>query len=238
MDSIQKEVTQQMRGILVDWLVEVAEEYNLKGQTLFLAVSYVDRVLESTPVSRSILQLVGITCMLIACKYEEIYAPLVEQFVYITDNTYTKEEILRTELVVLNTLKFKLTTSTVKNFLVRFLSVTGAVGPQVIAHANYLAEMSLPVYSIHKNYRPSQLAAAIACISKHTFSQEVWSPVFESYTSFSRQDLQKCICEIYQVHSVLSASPPGKLTAATEKYRQPEYFCVANIPLPATLPLI
>ena len=77
-----------MRAILVDWLVEVAEEYNLRQVTLFTSVNYIDRCLALFQVTRHQLQLLGCACMLIASKYEEIYAPCVDEFVYISDNTY------------------------------------------------------------------------------------------------------------------------------------------------------
>ena len=66
LDGVQVEVTQQMRAILVDWMVEVSCEYNMSSQTLFLAVNYVDRLLEKIPFARSTLQLLGITCILLA----------------------------------------------------------------------------------------------------------------------------------------------------------------------------
>ena len=93
MDTIQNDINQNMRGILVDWLVEVAEEYKLSSENLYLSTNYVDRFLSVMPVLRGKLQLVGVSCMLIASKYEEIFAPQVEDFVYITDNTYTAEEV-------------------------------------------------------------------------------------------------------------------------------------------------
>lgn len=66
----QKDINATMRGILIDWLVEVAEEYRLVPETLYLAVNYIDRFLQQVPVNRGKLQLVGVTCMLIAS-----YAP-------------------------------------------------------------------------------------------------------------------------------------------------------------------
>eukprot|EP01052_Picozoa_sp_SAG31_P014463 SAG31_NODE_900_length_11140_cov_3.806086_3_plen_67_part_00 len=62
----QKDINANMRGILVDWLVEVAEEYKLHTETLFLSVNYIDRYLSRNNVERGKLQLVGITAMLIA----------------------------------------------------------------------------------------------------------------------------------------------------------------------------
>ena len=83
-----------MRGILVDWIIEVHLKFKLLPETLFLTVSLIDRYLEKTQIMRTKLQLVAVSAMLIASKYEEIYAPEVRDFVFITDNAYTKEEIL------------------------------------------------------------------------------------------------------------------------------------------------
>lgn len=64
--SKQTDITASMRWILVDWLVEVAEEYSLHTETLYLAVSYIDRFLSHMSVKRDKLQLVGTTAMFIA----------------------------------------------------------------------------------------------------------------------------------------------------------------------------
>lgn len=66
LDKVQKDVTANMRGILVDWLVEVAEEYKLGSDTLYLSVSYIDRFLSLSTVNRQRLQLLGVSSMLIA----------------------------------------------------------------------------------------------------------------------------------------------------------------------------
>ena len=96
-ETVQQDVNSSMRGILVDWLVEVAQEYKLVSETLFLAVNYIDRYLSSEATPRRKLQLVGITCMSVAAKYEEIYPPQIDEFCYITDNTYTRDEVLAME---------------------------------------------------------------------------------------------------------------------------------------------
>lgn len=62
----QPDVSYSMRTILVDWLVEVAEEYKLQPQTLFLAVSFIDRFLSLMSVVRSKLQLLGTAAMFVA----------------------------------------------------------------------------------------------------------------------------------------------------------------------------
>ena len=83
-----------MRGILVSWLVEVHLKFKLLPETLFLTINLVDRYTEKKQIVRLNYQLLGITSMLIASKYEEIYAPEIRDFVYITDKAYTREQIL------------------------------------------------------------------------------------------------------------------------------------------------
>ena len=102
----QEDINEKMRAILVDWLVEVHLKFKLVPESLYLTVNLIDRFLEKEQVNRQKLQLIGVTAMLIACKYEEIYPPIVKDFVYITDNAYSKEEILETERLMLQTLDF------------------------------------------------------------------------------------------------------------------------------------
>ena len=65
-EKVQKDVTVNMRGVLVDWLVEVAEEYKLLSDTLYLTISYIDRFLSVNLTNRQRLQLLGVSSMLIA----------------------------------------------------------------------------------------------------------------------------------------------------------------------------
>ncbi len=102
--SKQKDLNEKMRAILVDWLVEVHLKFKLRIETLYLTVNVIDQYLQIQQVNRSKLQLVGVTALLIASKYEEIYPPEVRDLVYITDRTYTRNQILTMESVMLNAL--------------------------------------------------------------------------------------------------------------------------------------
>ena len=104
----QEDINEKMRSILIDWLVEVHLKFKLVPESLYLTVNLIDRYLDKEQVNRQKLQLVGVTAMLIACKYEEIYPPIVRDFVYITDNAYTKEEILEMERKMLQVLDFNI----------------------------------------------------------------------------------------------------------------------------------
>ncbi|CAN0879512.1 CYCA1-1 [Linum grandiflorum] len=95
MERIQTDINANMRAILIDWLVEVVEEYRLVPDTLYLTVNYIDRYLSGNVIKRQRLQLLGVACLMIAAKYEEICAPRAEVFCYITDNTYNKDEVTK-----------------------------------------------------------------------------------------------------------------------------------------------
>jgi len=236
----QKDITPNMRAILVDWLVEVAEEYKLSSETLYLAVSYIDRYLSKRPVLRGQLQLVGVASMLLASKYEEIYAPSVDEFVYISDNTYTKEEVFTMESKLLDTLEFCLTGATTKNFLRRFLKAAGAGADiNVTMFANYLCELSLHEYCFTK-YLPSVVAAAAVCLSLHTLNKSpYWSSTLEYYTHLRAGDetLQRCIADLHSHHKV---APKGSLQAVQDKYSHAKFCKVSDqkvVPPAASLPL-
>lgn len=73
----QTEINERMRAILTDWLIEVHYRLMLMPETLYLTVYIIDQYLSLENVPRKELQLVGVSAMLIACKYEETWAPLV-----------------------------------------------------------------------------------------------------------------------------------------------------------------
>merc|ERR1712025_25242 len=112
----------KMRAVLVDWLVEVQIQFKLLQETLFLTVNTIDRFLaiEGKTLHRSKLQLVGVAAMFLVSKIEEVYAPAVSDFVYITDNAYTEAEIRQMELKIIRALDFDLCQPIALNFLRRY----------------------------------------------------------------------------------------------------------------------
>jgi hypothetical protein len=103
----QPEMTWDMRQTLVDWLLQVHRRYHMLPETLWIAINIMDRFLSHRIVSLPKFQLVGVTAMFIAAKYEETLAPSVNEFVEMTERGYSKEEILKGERIVLHTLDYK-----------------------------------------------------------------------------------------------------------------------------------
>ncbi|MEE6458469.1 hypothetical protein FKM82_000297 [Ascaphus truei] len=101
-----QEVTGHMRAILIDWLVQVQLKFKLLQETMFMTVAILDRFLQEHPVPKKLLQLVGVTSMFIACKYEEMYPPVIGAFAFVTDHTYTTAQIRNMEMQILRVLGF------------------------------------------------------------------------------------------------------------------------------------
>ncbi|CAJ1972741.1 unnamed protein product [Sphenostylis stenocarpa] len=237
--KVQKDVNANMRGVLVDWLVEVAEEYKLVSDTLYFCVAYIDRFLSLNVLSRQKLQLLGVASMLIASKYEEIKPPEVEDFCYITDNTYSKEEVVNMEADVLKALKFELGGPTVKTFLRRFCRV----GQEGIDTSDlqfeflscYLAELSLLDYNCVK-FLPSLVAASVVFLARFMLSTKThpWNLALYQLTRYRPADLKECVLNIHDLY--LSRRGPS-LQAVREKYKQHKFKCVATTASPPEIPL-
>ncbi|GMI78065.1 Cyclin A2;4 [Hibiscus trionum] len=237
MEKIQQDITQSMRAILVDWLVEVSEEYKLVPDTLYLAVYIIDWFLSQNYIERKRLQLLGITCMLIASKYEEICAPRVEEFCFITDNTYVREEVLKMESQVLKYFGFQLFAPTAKTFLRRFLRAAQAsyTTPSLELEylANYLAELTLMDYGF-LNFAPSMVAASAVFLARWTLDQSChpWSPTLEHYTAYNASDLKTTALALQDLQLNTNGCP---LTAIRVKYRQQKFKSVATFTSPKLL---
>ncbi|XP_069680292.1 G2/mitotic-specific cyclin-A isoform X2 [Periplaneta americana] len=228
----QPDITYSMRSILVDWLVEVAEEYKLQTETLYLAVSYIDRFLSFMSVVRAKLQLVGTAAMFIAAKYEEIYPPDVGEFVYITDDTYTKKQVLRMEHLILKVLAFDLSVPTILSFITNF-AVSTDLPDTTMFLAMYLSELSLLEADPYLQFVPSEMAAASIALAQHTLDQEVWSQELEDATGYKIEDLKQCIHHLNLTYSNATTYPQQ---AIREKYKGNRWHNVSLL-TPRTPPL-
>ncbi|XP_071712261.1 cyclin-A2-4 [Rutidosis leptorrhynchoides] len=232
METVQRDVTPSMRGVLVDWLVEVSVEYKLDPETLYLTIHLIDLFLSQNYIERQRLQLLGITCMLIASKYEEQCAPSIEDFCIITDNTYTKSEVVQMESQVLNNLKFPLSAPTTIAFLRRFLRAAQAsleIRSVELEHlANYLAELTLIDYNFLV-FLPSTIAASAVFLAKWMLDQSrhPWNDTLEHYTNYQQLDLKNAVLALQNLHSSDGSSP---LTVIRSKYKQDKFKCVASLP--------
>ncbi|URD89323.1 Cyclin, N-terminal domain [Musa troglodytarum] len=218
--------------------INVAEEYRLVPDTLYLTVNYIDRYLSGNEINRQRLQLLGVSCMLIAAKYEEICAPQVEEFCYITDNTYFKDEVLQMEADVLKYLKYEMTAPTVKCFMRRFIRAAQGSDEvpalQLEFLASYVAEISLLEYSL-LCYAPSLIAASAIFLAKFILqpAKRPWNATLDHYTLYKPSDISDCVKAL---HRLFCTSSGNNLPAIREKYSQHKYKFVAKKYCPASIP--
>ncbi|KAJ3310460.1 G2/mitotic-specific cyclin, partial [Gonapodya sp. JEL0774] len=186
----QKELAWRMRGILIDWLIEVHYKFRLLPETLFLAVNMIDRFLSLRVVSVQKLQLVGLTALFIASKYEEVMAPSIQNFIYMSDNGYTEEEIMKAERYILQTLDYGLHYPNALNFL-RRCSKADSYDIQTRTLAKYLMEVAL---IDHKclGCPPSEISAAGLYLARRMLKRGPWDANLVHYSGYSEDKLQSC----------------------------------------------
>jgi len=235
--SIRKEflsggyVNGKMRAVLVDWLIEVHSQFKLLQETLYMTVYIIDKFLqtEGHTIRRNKLQLVGVTAMFIASKVEEMYAPEINDFVYITDNAYTSVEIRQMELRMLNTLGFNFSRPLPLHFL-RRNSKAGDV--DVLQHtvAKYLIEMCLLEYDM-AHVPPSLLAAAALFLSLRLLEPNAtlantWNPTLEFYSTYSAKQIIPIVCKLAVI---LTKRDENKMRAVHIKYMNKKYMKVGEL---------
>ena len=211
----QKDVTLKMRLFLLDWLVNVHRKFKLVSQSLYLAICLLDRFLSIAQISPSQLQLVGCSCLWIASKYHDIIPPAMSDFIYISDNAFTTDELKECEGIILKKLEYNITLNTCLSFIELYIPMI--VYPLKLAlnkESNvkeidkiekkikllksivmFMSEHSLLDYDLANNYRPSIIAAAVIAytllglkIEFHNYPCDK-----EKLKNISAQKLKDCI---------------------------------------------
>lgn len=112
-----------MRSVLVDWMAEVQESFELNHETLYLAVKLLDMYLSKEVVSKVNLQLVGSTALFVAAKYDERCPPALTDFIFICDDAYNQRQLIRMEIKLLKCIDFDLGAPLSYTFLRRYARV-------------------------------------------------------------------------------------------------------------------
>lgn len=142
----------RMRAILLDWLIEVCEVYKLHRETYYLAVDYLDRYLSvNQNVSKTRLQLIGITCLFVAAKVEEIYPPKIGEFAYVTDGACNEEDIQMQELNLLQVLNWNMTPITSVGWLGIYLQVNVTSRSVTYPSRSTIVDLETPAKSPAEN---------------------------------------------------------------------------------------
>ncbi|KAK3325700.1 cyclin-like protein [Apodospora peruviana] len=220
--DIQNEIQWSMRSVLMDWLVQVHNRFALLPETLFLTVNYIDRFLSVKVVSLAKLQLVGATAILVAAKYEEINCPSVQEIVYMVDQGFTCEEILKAERFMLSMLQFELGWPGPMSFL-RRISKADDYDLKTRTLAKYFLEVTI-MDERFVGSTPSYLAAGAHCLSRLILGKGDWTLAHAHYAGYTMDQLRPLIVMIYQC----CQDPRKHHGAVFDKYSSSKYDCVSR----------
>jgi len=127
------EIGTQLRAKMIDWMIEVLTNFKCDDLTFFIAVSLMDRYFGGCEKTKGVsdLHIIGVTCMFIASKFEDIY-PLKMKTVHekIAHKKLEMHAIKMLELDILKVVKYKIHAPTVLDFLKDYL--VGALGITVV----------------------------------------------------------------------------------------------------------
>jgi cyclin B len=240
--SKQADINFKMRSILIDWLVEVHHKFKLQTATLWLCINILDRYLDSTSILRSKLQLVGVTSLFIACKFEELFPPEVRDCVYITDFAYDREEVLKMETSILTKLNYDILVPTGFHFLTRYLNCIKASERTRLVAAYYsernLQEADMLGVPSHK----FAAAAVLAALKQQTCQFEdhdklsmcsSWPRVLAEESGLSELEVTPVMnWMVRHVSEEPQTTSKRKLVAAKKKFSNDKYQNVSELPLP------
>ncbi|XP_009110222.1 cyclin-B2-3 [Brassica rapa] len=220
----QQDLNERMRGILIDWLIEVHYKFELMEETLYLTVSVIDRFLAVHQIVRKKLQLVGVTALLLACKYEEVSVPVVDDLILISDKAYTRREVLDMEKLMANTLQFNFSLPTAYVFMRRFLKAAQS-DKKLEVLSFFIIELCLVEYEMLE-YTPSKLAASAIYTARCTLNGfEEWSKTCEFHTGYKEEELLECARKMVGFHQKAGT---GKLTGVHRKYNTSKFSYAAR----------
>ncbi|XP_074474073.1 G2/mitotic-specific cyclin-B1 [Sebastes fasciatus] len=222
-----KEVTGNMRAILIDWLVQVSLKFRLLQETMYMTVGIIDRFLQDHPVPKKQLQLVGVTAMFLASKFEEMYPPEISDFAYVTDRAYTTAQIRDMEMTILRVLKFQIGRPLPLQFLRRASKIYEVTAEQHTL-AKYLLELTMVDYEM-VHFTPSMVACAAFSLTLQILDAGEWDATLQHYMDYTAESLLPVMAHIAK-NVVKVNDGLTKHMAIKGKYSTSKQMRIATIP--------
>merc|ERR1712130_484818 len=233
--SNQKDLNERMRAVLVDWLSGVHRKFKLLPSTYFLCINLLDRYLAKQQLSRKKLQLTGCCCLWISSKYHEIYAPEMDDFIYISDNAFTETDLVKMEIEILKTLQFTLTVPTLLSFAERYVQIASFYlskdREMKIIHdlIMFIVESSILSYSLCRKH-PSLISAAAfvySCMATKVFSLQRFEK--DELNKVIGYNLKQLMPILIEIDSMVRTVKKTKHRAVYKKYCNAKYSNIGKI---------
>lgn len=221
----QKSINEKIRAILIDWLIEIQLHLKFRSSTLFLCVKIIDIYLSRKNIESNKFQLLGIAALLVSYKQEEILRPKLDEFIYMTDNSYTKEELVNMENDILHLLDFNIVLVNPLSFY-QILSVVLSLDKKTYYFGKFFMESFL-LDSRSNQISPSIIACSCAYIAMKFFNVNGYQICYDKKlnathsSSSSIKDVAKEIC--FFIENLMKT----ELQHSFVKYSKPKYEEVA-----------
>ncbi|TKR80687.1 hypothetical protein L596_014720 [Steinernema carpocapsae] len=227
--SRQLECSKKRRACIVDWMVEVQETFELKHETLYLAVKLFDTYMTKTKerVSKEALQKVACSALFIAAKYDEQYPPLIDDIIHICGNAFDREEFCAMERIMFNVVGFDIGMPLSYRFQ-RRLAKVAQVEMEDLTLARFILETSL-MFSEYISVPESQMAAASFLLTLRMKKLGDWTPALHKYSGYKLQDVEPLM---WSLNHMMRSKPTvySEFKFIHEKYSHRIFFEVAAVP--------
>jgi len=247
----QPSINRQMRVVLVDWMVEVQQQLEFNHEVLYLSVKLLDLYLNSKLIEKEKLQLLAGASMFIACKFEERMPPIIDDFIYVSDNAYDRKELIKMEIEILKTVRFDIGAPLSYTFLRRYSKCIRA-DMKFLTLARYILELSLQDYnfayvkdslkacaslylalkmalkyennlkSVNNNNEQIKLTVTTA-----NLTSTEWNATLVHYTEWRQKDF---IHLLPMMNSLLQNASASKYKTVFRKYQHEVFYEVAKVP--------
>jgi hypothetical protein len=190
LSKVQTEIKDTSRAFLIEWVIDVHRKFRLTAEALYVAVFIIDQFLSKQNIQKSQLHLLGVSTLLIAAKYEEIYPPTLNDFLAVSENKFSKQMVLKMEKDILTTLSFNVTAPSAYRFLQRYRILNPICNEdEVFFYAQYLQEIQLLDASLLR-FKQSEIAAAALILStKQLKKTNCWNKEMEKFSGYSDSHL-------------------------------------------------
>ena len=228
MKIVQKDINEKMRTKLLDWLINVHSSFKLLPETLFLTINIIDKYLSKISIKRKYLQLLGITSMFIASKYEDIYPPEIKDFIFMTNNSYSKEELIKLESDILDKIEFNLTFPTTLRFLEIFKEFLNLKEIDYF-RCRYFIEIAL------FDYKCCHFSTRLIAASSIILNQKINISKNKKYIDnnllktieYDLEQLTPCLlCLINAINQMMN--PNNKYSSIRRKFEKEEFYKVSK----------
>ena len=189
------EISEKSRKILIDWIISVHAKFNLLPNTLFLTINLIDRIIEKNVAHINSFQLLGTTALHIAAKYEEIYPPEINDYIFISNKAFSKEDVIEMENFILDKLNFDILCISPYVFLDRLYFISRENNIDVYYLSSMFIEFTFLSIEIMKN-KQSLIAASMFYLALkfiYPKKNKVWNNKLQIHTGYKEHKIKSVI---------------------------------------------